>query len=168
MQANILSQLKDIQTPEPIGWWPLAWGWYVVFGLLLVGLIVFIRYWQRRKRQLVIKKAALIAMAKIENEPLPMTTVRCINDILKRAVLGYAQRQDVANITGEQWANILNDLAPEDAQISPNLLNLAYQPKCSAKDADEYFQQAQTWIQKTLPITATDVHQKLREEGHNV
>ena len=30
MQADSLAQLRDIQLPEPISWWPLAPGWWVL------------------------------------------------------------------------------------------------------------------------------------------
>jgi hypothetical protein len=31
-----LAQLRDIQLPEPVGLWPLAWGWWALL-LLVVG-----------------------------------------------------------------------------------------------------------------------------------
>lgn len=36
-----LAQLKDIHLPTPIGWWPLAPGWYILMGLILFLVIIF-------------------------------------------------------------------------------------------------------------------------------
>ena len=168
MQSNVLSQLKDIHTPEPIGWWPLAWGWYVVIVTLIIGVVLLFTYLKKRRSQLLVKKAALNAMHQLEQQPMPLATVRAINDILKRAVLGYAQREYVAEPSGEEWANLLNELADADSQIDPNLLNLAYQPKCSAKDADEYYSQALVWLQNTLPLSAQQIALIKKSEGQHV
>ena len=40
--------LRDIHLPDPIGWWPLAPGWWGVLGLVL--LIISGIFWWRRKK----------------------------------------------------------------------------------------------------------------------
>ena len=44
--------LRDIHLPAPLGWWPLAPGWWIVgalvFALLIAGLIWL---WKRQNRQ---------------------------------------------------------------------------------------------------------------------
>ncbi len=43
MQADPLAQLRDIQLPEAISWWPLAPGWWILimFAASFLGLTVF-------------------------------------------------------------------------------------------------------------------------------
>ena len=36
-----LQNLNDIVLPATVGWWPLATGWYFLFGLLLIALAWF-------------------------------------------------------------------------------------------------------------------------------
>lgn len=36
--AASLANLHDIVLPPSVSWWPLAWGWYLLSALLLVGL----------------------------------------------------------------------------------------------------------------------------------
>ena len=42
-----LAQLRDIHLPEPIGWWPLAPGWYLL-GFFVLSLAVILAYTIRR------------------------------------------------------------------------------------------------------------------------
>jgi len=37
---QLAEQLRDVQLPESVGWWPLAAGWWVVLFLILVAIIV--------------------------------------------------------------------------------------------------------------------------------
>ena len=47
---NLLEQLKDIYLPQEVSsWWPLAYGWWVVFGLIVFVGILFLIYLQIRK-----------------------------------------------------------------------------------------------------------------------
>ena len=43
MNQDLLAQLNDIQTPEPIGAWPLAWGWWVLIIASLILLFLLIQ-----------------------------------------------------------------------------------------------------------------------------
>ena len=49
MQAE-LARLHDIRLPPPVGWWPLAPGWWVLFALLLVVIMVALALEYRRRR----------------------------------------------------------------------------------------------------------------------
>jgi hypothetical protein len=43
-QADPLAQLRDIHLPEPVSWWPLAPGWWVLALLLLLMLFFTVRW----------------------------------------------------------------------------------------------------------------------------
>lgn len=54
---DLLSQLRDIHTPDPIGWWPPALGWWCL--LLLCGLAVLAwRWWSKVLRKSLWRKQA--------------------------------------------------------------------------------------------------------------
>lgn len=66
--ANPLDQLRDIHLPEPISWWPLAPGWWLLIisgGLLLAWLIRFFyrRYSARLYRRQALKKLHQLTLA---------------------------------------------------------------------------------------------------------
>lgn len=115
--ANVdaLAQLKDIQLPAPVGWWPLAPGWYclMVLGfLLIVGSTVVI---YRRHRNALPKKQAL-SLLKIytvqykQDRNAQLASAR-ISELLKRVALAYFPRQQVASMHGQAWVTFLNQTA---------------------------------------------------------
>lgn len=42
-----LEQLKDIQLPEPVSWWPLAYGWWGLMALALLAVVML--WWHYRQ-----------------------------------------------------------------------------------------------------------------------
>jgi len=51
--SDPLAQLLDIEGIDPVGWWPLAVGWWLVLGVLVVcvlGVVFFVR-WRRQLRR---------------------------------------------------------------------------------------------------------------------
>ncbi|GHB57018.1 hypothetical protein GCM10008107_02400 [Psychrosphaera saromensis] len=152
MQPDLLSQLKDIQTPQSIGNWPLAWGWWVIIVvccvLIAIAIVATILFLQKRKA----KKQALKLLNALDPEQNPIHTVQSINSILKRVVLAYGEREQVANLNGDKWATWLNNNSHDDVTIAPEFMLLAYQANCSSVEAAEYLKQSKAWIDKNLPL----------------
>lgn len=155
MQPDYLSQLQDIQLPESIGWWPLAWGWWVMFALIITTVVILVllvqRYIQNRKA----KNAALKLLNQVALESSALQQVKQINQLLKRVVLAYVKRNEVAELSGTEWANWLNQFAisqgKSNIQIDANFVSLAYSPNCTEQQAEQYLQQATLWVSKVLP-----------------
>ncbi|MGB1439563.1 MAG: DUF4381 domain-containing protein, partial [Luminiphilus sp.] len=64
--TSLLDQLAPLRVPDPVGWWPLAPGWWLVIMLACVGLLLLARWlWQRRQhnryRRLALKQLGVIA-----------------------------------------------------------------------------------------------------------
>lgn len=158
MQPDLLSQLKDIQTPENIGNWPLAWGWWVIIAvccvLITIALITTYLYLKKRKA----KKQALKLLTQLQPERNPIKTVQAINNVLKRVMLAYCPRDEVANLTGDKWSLWLNNIADKsghkNTEINPEFMQLAYKADCNPEQASEYLTQAKNWINKNLPLTS--------------
>lgn len=65
--ASPLDQLRDIHLPEPISWWPLAPGWWILIigGCLLLGWLISIfyrRYNAKLYRRQALKKLHQLAL----------------------------------------------------------------------------------------------------------
>ena len=46
--AGSLQNLNDIVVPGPVGWWPLAPGWYVLGAIAFIACLVLAFRWWRR------------------------------------------------------------------------------------------------------------------------
>ncbi|HAZ78530.1 MAG TPA: hypothetical protein DCX08_01220 [Porticoccaceae bacterium] len=71
MQSDPLAKLRDIHLPEPISWWPLAPGWWILvlstMGLLIWLIIVLFRRYQTN----LYRREALQKLKFIEGDTSP-------------------------------------------------------------------------------------------------
>jgi hypothetical protein len=114
-----LDRLHDIVAPPPAPWWPTAPGWYWLFGILLVLVIVLvlrgvIRWQKNRYRREALtewrRQSALLNDASTRVEALTSLSV-----LLKRTALSAFPRNQVAAMTGAQWCAFLrHTIAPSD------------------------------------------------------
>jgi hypothetical protein len=111
-QLNALSKLRDIRMPAPIGWWPLAPGWYLfilIVVLLGVGLtIVSFRnypFWR-------VKRQALGILSQYEDQYLldqnSQEACATVSELLKKVALAYYPRELVASLYKGDWLTFLN------------------------------------------------------------
>ena len=106
MNENALP-LRDLHLPEPIGWWPLAPGWWMILAIVvaLLGYVLwrFYRRWQFNAP----RRFALRELARYEAEFLehrnPVMLGKQVSELLRRGMLAYAPRDEVAGLTGKAW-----------------------------------------------------------------
>ncbi len=104
--------LRDLHLPDAIGWWPLAPGWWFVLfvAATLVGYLVWYVYkrWQHNAP----RRFALRQLARYEAEYAqhrnPVTLGGQLSELLRRGMLAYAPREEVAGLTGEAWLQWLD------------------------------------------------------------
>ncbi len=108
--------LRDLHLPDPVGWWPLAPGWWVLIAIAL-GLLAWqaIR-WAKRWRRNAPRRYALRELADLETDYLrhrnPVLLAKELSELLRRAMLAYAPRDEVAGLTGEAWLRWLDKGLP--------------------------------------------------------
>jgi len=108
--------LRDLHLPEAIGWWPLAPGWWVLIALAVIALAFVVRAWWRVRARGAARRYALRQLKDIEREyedrKNPVEFGADLSELLRRTMLAYAPRQDVAGLTGDAWLKWLDqDLA---------------------------------------------------------
>jgi len=110
--------LRDIHLPAPVSWWPPAPGWWLLVSIL-IGLVVFIVWWHRRRLRF---RNAPSTLARGELERLRAgwaehgESQRLIGDVstwLRRSAMSLSTRQQAAKLTGMQWRVFLDELAGE-------------------------------------------------------
>lgn len=104
--------LRDLHLPDPVGWWPLAPGWWALIALAAVGVIwLVLKVWQRRRRA----AARRFALQQLKRHAHAYTKHRNavllgsqLSELMRRTMLAYAPREKVAGLTGEEWLAFLD------------------------------------------------------------
>ncbi len=111
-----LEQLRDIHEPVEIGLFPFAPGWWVLLGLILIGLLVFYRlkkYRNNPRRKL--KKAAFKELQRIKasyiyNKNTTLLIER-ISKMLRKITLSNVENTSNARLTGDEWLRYLDSIS---------------------------------------------------------
>ncbi len=136
MNPELASQLRDIHGLDPVSWWPLAAGWWLVIGLALVVIFLLvllirnlhhfpIRSWHRDAwRQL--------RELKRQSDSMPVNQLATdLSELLRRIAIARIGRERAAGLTGEHWLAWLHDNDPAGFDWSLHgkpLLTLPYAP----------------------------------------
>ena len=135
--------LRDLHLPEPVGWWPLAPGWWLLILLAIIAIAYgLVRAYQRRQRNAA-RRYALRELARYEAEYLehrdPVTLGKQLSELLRRSMLAYAPRTEVAGLTGEAWLRWLDRGMPLPyfhTDGGKSLLQLPYRRRDDFADVD--------------------------------
>lgn len=133
--------IRDLHLPEAIGWWPLAPGWWVLIALLAAwcGYMLFRAF--RRWRWNAARRVALGELARVKKEYADgsdaVTLAIQLSELMRRAMLAYAPRDEVASLTGERWLQWLDrglDDRPFSKGSGRNLESLPYRNRENVAD----------------------------------
>jgi hypothetical protein len=133
--------LRDLHLPEAIGWWPLAPGWWFLIVILLAG-IVYLSYRSIRKwRRNAMRRVALMELSRIQREYKKgvdeVTLAIELSELLRRTMLAYAPRIEVAGLTGKRWLQWLDqglDDRPFSEGPGQNVESLPYRRPDAVED----------------------------------
>ncbi|KTD34331.1 hypothetical protein Lmor_1728 [Legionella moravica] len=152
-KTDPLAQLKDIHLPDPIGWWPLAPGWYVVMSMMFL-LIIGIAYWSYKQHINGLAKRKALGLLHIYKENylkdrnVQIASAR-ISELLRRVALVYFPRAEVASIHGDDWIDFLNKTSKniDFKQVKAMLLESPFKTAESV-NLDPLFTCAEQWIKQ--------------------
>lgn len=155
--TNLLQQLKDIQQPLPISWWPLMWGWYVVAGVCLIALSFLVFYLvrlgirQQRKRQ-ILKEISVLRFSEGMNK---QSITAQLSILLKQILFMVYPRQDIAGLQGEDWLLFLDKVSNSSSYTQGCgrlLITAPYQPVIDDKsnELDDLFELIEYTIKSVL------------------
>ena len=136
--------LRDLHLPEAIGWWPLAPGWWVLLALVVVALAYTAWRLYKRWQFYAPRRYALRELARFEAEYLehrdPVALGKQLSELLRRGMLAYAPREEVAGLTGDDWLAWLDEGMPLPyfhTEGGKSLLDLPYRdPEGDFSDID--------------------------------
>ena len=136
--------LRSLHLPEAVGWWPLAPGWWLLIAAAVIAAGLLLRAWRRRRAHAAARRKALRQLEESRSAYAhhgnPVTLGAEVSELLRRTMLAYAPRAEVAGLTGDEWLAWLDrDLeGPRFRQgAGRSLLDLPYRsPESVAGDLD--------------------------------
>ncbi|MGK0442783.1 MAG: hypothetical protein ACJA0N_002602 [Pseudohongiellaceae bacterium] len=154
MPQDPLAGLRDIHTPDAIGLWPLAPGWYLVALLTLLILTGSIYLWRKSRKQGAYKRSALQQLQLLKQNPCSdRQYLQHLNGLLKQTALATQPRQAIAGLNGSPWLNFLDQHGQTDqhyfsqgyGQVLAHGPYQAQQPDVNREQLDQLVQQ---WIKR--------------------
>ncbi len=143
-----LTQLAPAHAPPPPGWWPLALGWWVLLGLLIIAIAVFI-FWQSRP-PVRLRRIALRELRKLQTTVTEdIAFAQELENLMRRfAVVRYG-RDTVANLSGDRWIEFVvkHGGASWSGDSGASLLRTAYGGAATVNRSD-WLTGAQTFIRE--------------------
>ena len=128
--------MHDIVTLEPVSWWPLAPGWYVLILALAITMAWLgykrLKQWRRN----AYRREALKELESIAPQEVP--------ELVKRVCLSTWPRNKVASLSGEAFIKFLNqsdDTSHFSHSTGTLLLELSYNPSPDISRNDPQYQQ---------------------------
>lgn len=151
-----LAQLHDIVLPQAVGWWPLAWGWWVLLIIVVSTSATLIFLWRRNRQRERYRKAALAELDKIfQAYQLDTNVARYLQELsilLRRTAISAQPARFPVDIKGHNWLLWLEAQCPEaktefSTGIGQILLTGPYQanPKIDAQALQKLIR---LWLQK--------------------
>lgn len=100
--ADWLAQLAPAHAPPPIGWWPIAPGWWGLVIALTAAIVAALHYLSRPQARL--RRAALRELKRLESEDGDDAALaRGLEGLLRRYAVARFGREAVARLSGSRW-----------------------------------------------------------------
>jgi hypothetical protein len=146
--SELLDLMHGLVMPGAVSMLPMTPGWWILSCWLFAVLVLACLYLLKRRRRNRYRREALTVLKSIERESdlSPPESAQRIAALLKRTALAAYPRQQVASLSGSEWARFLIESANEDRQISEAagmLAAAAYRPDV---DGRELSAPARRWI----------------------
>lgn len=155
-----LAGLRDIHSPPPPGFWPLALGWWllILFAILLPIVIWFVAAkLKARRERLRVRKLALAEFEQLiaawKEEPAPAKVLPQLALLLRRAAIAKFGHSQVSSLSGEAWKSFLQLKAPELewSERAAWLLDQRFSAaEPNAADAQYCFSLSKKWLEAAL------------------
>ena len=142
-----LGDFNEVVSPPAINWLPQTPGWYLVAAVLLAWLARRTWYWFRHWYRNRYRREALVRLNQLQGSD---DLVSETNRLLKLTALAAFPRQQVAQLSGVQWTQFLNQRCvqpPFDPALCELLELGVYQQRVVDKaTADSLVKASQDWV----------------------
>jgi hypothetical protein len=152
--ADALTALRDIHLPSAVSWWPLAPGWWVLAGVLVVvvaATVVWLRYRRRSVKRRALAELESVA-ARFRSSGDPADLAAGLSTLVRRVALVRFDSREVAGLCGIDWVAFLASTGgsrgfPEE--IADDLMMALYaRPSAAQVDPDRWIGAVGGWIRR--------------------
>ena len=157
-------ELRDIRYPSEIDWWPMAPGWWIVIILIVILLFVVIFKLYQKYNENRARRAALSWLKSIQNDNIIRSDTKeltkTLSTLLRRTMLAYVPRNEVANLVGDRWLDFLDQGLDENYFSQGEgrcLITEPYKGSMSDENID---------VEKLLDIVRMRIMLPIKKEGN--
>ncbi len=151
--VEALAALRDVHTPEPIFWWPLSAGWWILISTIIIvlALVFGLRYWRKKY---ALRKATMaefeLIKASLADHQNKVQLAAQLSVLLRRVVLMGSDAKRAAGLKSDAWLAYLDETS--DSQefsqgLGRVLIDAPYQ-KQADYDADALLALVERWLIK--------------------
>ncbi len=142
-----IATLRDVHLPPPVSMWPLAWGWYLLAGFIILCMLVSFYFLWKYLRRTAPRRYALKQLHQLRNQANSMAQ---LSILVKRVALAYYPTHQVAGLQGEAWLEFLNATGDTQEFTGPvgRLLIVAPYKKQETKGLEPLFDLLEDWFKK--------------------
>lgn len=154
LKQILQQQLRDVQLPEPISWWPLAVSWWILIGLIVAGIIFSVRAFRKNRARNAYRRDALKQLQshyrQWQSDANTSQYLQSANAVLKRASLHL---DDTARqLSGSSWIEYLQSLTQNNfSEHVRDALSQGIYRKSPEFDVDQIQQELNQWLNRHKP-----------------
>ena len=119
---------NDIILPPDIGWWPLAWGWWVVLGVILALIALLVWWLPRALKQRAIMNATTSLLEHAAQAATSEQQCQRFNQAIKRYLAAKGADQRILALSGSDWVDLLNKIHTLSDATRDALAEGSYRP----------------------------------------
>lgn len=152
--ADPLSALRDIHLPEPVSWWPLAAGWWIVLGIALVSVLAAVLRDRSRRRLAAAALEEVDRLAELCRQGADSSRLATgLSVLLRRVALVAFPDEQIAAMHGDAWTAFLTRTSdrPDDmVAVAAGLEHSLYAPPSPVEPAqgESWIGAARSWIRR--------------------
>lgn len=148
---NQIDGLQDIQLPDPISAWQLAWGWWVLLALMIIIATGSFIYWRKNRYRFFAKQRLVVYLNDFEQTQNLHLYCQQAAQLLRELAITRYGREAVSSLSGRAWIIFLNTKV-KTPLFNDNIADyLTQAPFCDADYFNAHFDKADV----------TQLHQQL-------
>lgn len=137
--TNPLAELKDIQLPDPIGFWPIAWGWWLMLIVSITLMIVAIVWWRKNRYRFYAKKKLVQHYKDYQTSLSALNYVQQLVTLLRQTAVTAYGVESVSQLQGKQWSVFLNSKTKQPIFDEQHNLYITQAPFCDVHYFETHF-----------------------------